>query len=57
MPIIPALGSMRQEDLDFEVSLGYTVRCLKQTSKQNSLYLLKESELPSLKILIKLIKL
>jgi hypothetical protein len=26
MHIIPALGSLRQEDLEFKVSLGYIVR-------------------------------
>jgi hypothetical protein len=26
MPIIPALGRLRQEDLKFESSLGYVVR-------------------------------
>ena len=30
MPIIPALGLLRQEDSEFEVSLGYKVNpCLK----------------------------
>jgi hypothetical protein len=32
VPIIPVLGSLKQEDCKFEVSLGYVVRpCLKQT--------------------------
>jgi hypothetical protein len=31
-PVIPALGRLRQEDHDFEASLGYRrTRCLKKT--------------------------
>jgi hypothetical protein len=31
MPVIPALGRWKQEDLGFETSLGYIVRfCLKK---------------------------
>jgi hypothetical protein len=26
MPVIPALGKLRQEDLEFKASLGYTAR-------------------------------
>jgi hypothetical protein len=37
-PVIPALGRLRQEDLEFKGSLGYTVRlCLrKEKKKRNS---------------------
>jgi hypothetical protein len=38
MPIIPALGMLREEDLKFQPSLGYTVRlCLKKKKKVNSI--------------------
>jgi hypothetical protein len=33
MPIIPALGRLRQEDLKFDVNLGYIVRLLSQQNK------------------------
>jgi hypothetical protein len=34
MPVIPALEKLREENLEFEVSLGYIVRCcLKKKSK------------------------
>jgi hypothetical protein len=34
MPIIPGLAKLRQEDLEFEVSLSYTARpCLKTWKK------------------------
>jgi hypothetical protein len=34
MPVIPALGRLWQEDLEYQASLGYIVRpCLKNTSK------------------------
>jgi hypothetical protein len=44
MPVIPALGKLRQEDCKFEVSLVYIMRsCLKQTKtkkerKETNLY-------------------
>jgi hypothetical protein len=35
MPIIPAMGKLRQEDHEFEASLGYIGRpCFKQTNKK-----------------------
>jgi hypothetical protein len=30
MLVIPALGTLRQEDLEFEASLGYIETCLKK---------------------------
>jgi hypothetical protein len=34
VPVIPALGRPGKEDLEFQVSLGYTVRpCLKEKNK------------------------
>jgi hypothetical protein len=34
MPVIPVPGRWRQEDLKFEVTLGYTVRpCLKKNAE------------------------
>jgi hypothetical protein len=36
MPIIPALGRWRQEDHEFQASLGYIVKlCLKKFSSYN----------------------
>lgn len=36
MPVIPALGNLRQEDTEFKTSLGYTVRvCLLKKSGGN----------------------
>jgi hypothetical protein len=36
MLVIPALRRLRQEDLNFEASLGYVVKfCLKKTQKPN----------------------
>jgi hypothetical protein len=35
MPVIPALGRLRQEDQKFQASLGYTAR-LSQKLKQNT---------------------
>jgi hypothetical protein len=37
MPVILALRRLRQENLEFEASLGYITRaCLKKTNRQNS---------------------
>jgi hypothetical protein len=34
MPAMPALGRLKQEDYQFQTSLGYKARlCLKQTNK------------------------
>jgi hypothetical protein len=36
MPVIPAIGRLKQEDTEFQVSLEYTVRpCLKKKKKKN----------------------
>jgi hypothetical protein len=41
-PVIPALRKLRQEDLQFKTSLGYTARpCLKKNQKQNHVVHLK----------------
>jgi hypothetical protein len=38
VPVIPALGSLKQEDFEFDVSLGYTARlCLKTKQKKNNM--------------------
>jgi hypothetical protein len=38
MPIIPALSRVRQDDLEFKASLGYTVRpCLKNLKKKRKI--------------------
>jgi hypothetical protein len=34
MPIIPAFGRLRQENLDFETSLGYIVETVSQKKKK-----------------------
>jgi hypothetical protein len=35
MPVIPALGRLRQEDPEFKTSLGYIVKlCLKKKKKE-----------------------
>jgi hypothetical protein len=37
--VIPAFGRLRQEDLKFEVSLGYILRlCLKKSKNNKKLY-------------------
>jgi hypothetical protein len=37
MPVIPESGRMRQEDYEFQVSLGYRVRlCLGKQTKQKT---------------------
>jgi hypothetical protein len=37
-PEIPGLGRLRQEDLEFQATLGYTVRsCLKKKKKKEHL--------------------
>jgi hypothetical protein len=39
MPVIPALGRQRQEDLEFKASLGYIVRlCLKKQKQTKKVY-------------------
>jgi hypothetical protein len=41
-PIIPALRRLRQEDLEFETSLGYIVRpCYKKKKKRNRIIKVK----------------
>jgi hypothetical protein len=36
LPVIPALGRLRQEELEFEASLDYTARsCLKKLKTKN----------------------
>jgi hypothetical protein len=50
MPVIPALERLRQEDLKFEASLGYTVKCLKKRKKKKtSLYSQRHPFVDSLK--------
>jgi hypothetical protein len=36
IPVIPALGRLRQEDHEFEVTMGYTVRLCLKNSKNSS---------------------
>jgi hypothetical protein len=45
MPVIPALERLRQEDLKFEASLGYTVKCLKKRKKKKPHYTHKDIHL------------
>lgn len=40
MPVIPALGKLRQEDCEFKVNLGYLVRP-SPPPKRNNKYLLE----------------
>jgi hypothetical protein len=44
--MIPALGRLRQLDLEFKTSLGYTVRpCLKNNSNNNNILSITEYRL------------
>jgi hypothetical protein len=48
MPIIPALGRQRQEDLKFESSLDYIARsCLKKITKNKN----RKIKVPNIKLL------
>jgi hypothetical protein len=46
MPVIPALGRMRQEDHKFKVNLGYLVRPCLKSLKNNTLFLTIVTTLP-----------